>query len=91
MSDSIYLMTKMTFKSNFWLEIIKGLSSCTQCSDGRHYITLPPVVYHFFSIILYHEFDGRIEKSVTNGDPEDGFFFPALTRIMDYFSCSPVF
>ena len=25
------------------------------------------------------------------GDPRDGFFYPTLTRIMDFFSCSPLF
>ena len=28
---------------------------------------------------------------MTNGDLRDGFFYLSLTRIMDYFSCSPLF
>ena len=57
------------------------------------------------SIRIYHECEGRIEKSVpriavwhheacrvmTNGIPRDGFFYPTLTRIMDSFSYSPLF
>ena len=57
------------------------------------------------NIRIYHECEGRIEKSVpkiavwhneacrvmTNGDPRDGLFYPSLTRIMDYFSCSSLF
>ena len=27
---------------------------------------------------------------MTNGDPEDGYFYPTLTRIMDSFSFSPL-
>ena len=56
-------------------------------------------------IRILHECEGRIEKSVpriifwhhkacrvmTNGDLRDDFFYPTLTRIMDYFSCSPFF
>ena len=56
------------------------------------------------NIRIYHECEGRIEKYVpritvwhheacrlmTNCDPRDRFFNPTLTRIMDYFSCSPV-
>ena len=56
-------------------------------------------------IRIYHECEGRIEKSVprnsvwhhdafgvmTNGDPEEWIFYPTLTRIMDSFSCSPLF
>ena len=55
-------------------------------------------------IRIYHECEGRIEKSVskitawhheacrvmTNGDPEGRFFFPTLTRIMNSFPCSPL-
>ena len=55
-------------------------------------------------IRIYHECEGRIEKSVptitlwhhkacrvlTNGDPEGWIFYPTLTRIMDSFSCSPL-
>ena len=53
-----------------------------------------------YNIRIYHECEGRIEKSVpritvwhhvmTNGDPEDRFFYPTLTQIMDSFSCSPL-
>ena len=56
-------------------------------------------------IRIYHECEVGIEKSVpritdwhheacrvmTNGDPRDGFFYPTITRIMDSFSCSPLF
>ena len=61
----------------------------------------------FLKIIrIYHECEGRIEKSVqkiavwhheacpvmTNSDPEGRIFlYPTLTRIMDSFSCSPLF
>ena len=58
-----------------------------------------------WAIRIYHECEGRIEKSVpriavwlhkacrvmTNGDPGDGFFCTILTRIMDSFSYSPLF
>ena len=54
------------------------------------------------NIRIYHECEGRIEKSVpriavwhreacrvmTNGDPKGRIF---LTRIKDSFSCSPLF
>ena len=65
-----------------------------------------PVIWSFWKIrIIYHECKGRIEKSLprivawhheacqvmTNGDPRDGLFYPALTQIMDSFSCSPQF
>ena len=57
------------------------------------------------NIRIYHECEGRIEKSVlritvlhhgacrvmTNGDPEGRIFYPTLTLKMDYFSCSPLF
>ena len=58
------------------------------------------------NIRINHECEGRIENSVpriavwhheacrvmTNGDPEGQFFFiPTLTRIMESFSCSPMF
>ena len=58
------------------------------------------------NIRIYHECEGRIEQSVpriavwhheacrvmTNDDPEGRiFFYPTLTRIMDSFSCSPLF
>ena len=64
------------------------------------------LIFKQCSIIrICHECAGRIEKSVprtavwhheacrvmTNGDPEDGFFYPTLTQIMDFFSCSPLF
>ena len=56
-------------------------------------------------IRIYHECEGRIEKSVprikawhhkacrvmTTGDPEGWIFYPTLTRIMDSFSCSSLF
>ena len=57
-------------------------------------------------IRIYHECEGRIEKSVprivvwhheacrmmTNGDPEGRiFFYPTLTRIMELIFCSPLF
>ena len=56
------------------------------------------------SIRIHNECEGRIEKSVpritiwhheacrvmTNGD-HHGFFYPTPTRIMDSFSCSPLF
>ena len=56
-------------------------------------------------IRFYYKCEGRIEKFVlriavwhheacgvmTNGDPEFRFFYPILTRIMDSFSCSPLF
>ena len=56
-------------------------------------------------IRIYHECEGRIEKSVlriavwhhegcrvmTSSDPQDGFFYPTLTRIMESFSCSSLF
>ena len=54
------------------------------------------------NIRIYHECEGRIEKSVprfavlhqeasqvmTNGDPEGRIFYPTLTRPMFVFSCS---
>ena len=57
------------------------------------------------NIRIYHECEGRIEKSVTRNAvwhheacqvmtkviPRDGFFYLTLTRIMDSFSCSPLF
>ena len=57
------------------------------------------------NISIYHECEGRIEKSVpritiwhheacqvmTNGDPEGQIFYLTLTRIMDSFSCPPLF
>ena len=57
---------------------------------------------HPHNIKIYHECEGRIEKSVpriavwhheacrviTNGDTKGRIF---LTRIKDYFSCSPLF
>ena len=56
-------------------------------------------------IRIHHECEGRIEKSVTriavwhheacrvmtNGDREGRIFYPILTRIMNSFSCSPLF
>ena len=56
------------------------------------------------TISIHHECECGIEKSVpriavwhneacrvmTTGDLRVGFFYPTLTRIMDYFSCSPV-
>ena len=56
------------------------------------------------SIRIYHECEGRKEKSVpriavwhheacrvmTKDDHEGRFFYPALTRIMDSFSRSPL-
>ena len=56
-------------------------------------------------IKIYHECEGRIEKYVpriavwhheacrgmTTVIPRDRFFYPTLTRIMDSFSCSPLF
>ena len=43
----------------------------------------------FFNLFLriYHECEGRIEKSV----PKITIWHPILTRLMDYFSCSPPF
>ena len=39
--------------------------------------------------------EGRIFPSyprvMPNRDPQDGFFYPTLTQIMDSFSCSPLF
>ena len=57
------------------------------------------------NIRIYHKCEDRIVKSVpriavwhheacrvmTNGDPGGGFLYPTLTRIMDSFSCSPLF
>ena len=62
--------------------------------------------WNIFRIIrIYHECEGRIEKSVPriavwhhkacrvmiNGDPEGRTFLSYLTPIMDSFSCSPLF
>ena len=63
------------------------------------------VVILWRNIRISHEYEGRIEKSVLrftvwqhkacgvmkNGDLRDRFFYPTLTRIMDYLSCSPFF
>ena len=63
------------------------------------------VLFTLGTIRIYHECEGRIEKSVsrialwhheacrvmTNGDPEGRFFYPILTRILHSFSCSPLF
>ena len=57
------------------------------------------------TIRIYHECEGRIEKSVrritiwhheacrvmTKGDPEGRIFYPTLTRIMDSISRLPLF
>ena len=57
------------------------------------------------NIRIYHECEGMIEKSVrriavwhheacrvmTNGDPEGRIFLSYPTRIMDSFSCLPLF
>ena len=56
------------------------------------------------TIRIYHECEGGIEKSdpritnwhhkacrvMTNSDREGQLFYPILTQIMDYFSCSPL-
>ena len=62
------------------------------------------IVHVFLSleiIRIYHECEGRLEKSIPRTAvwhheasrviPRDRFFYPTLTRIMDYFSCSSVF
>ena len=54
----------------------------------------------WYFIGIYHECEGRIEKFVpriigwhhkacqvmTSSDPEDGFYYPTLTQIMDSLS-----
>ena len=70
-----------------------------------------PIVVHCRYVVplcyyrIYHECEGRIEKSVqriavwhhkacrvmTTVIRRDGFFYPTLTLIMDPFSCSPLF
>ena len=61
--------------------------------------------FTFISLKREYECEGRVENSVlriavwhheacrlmTNGDPEGQIFYPTLTQIMDYFSCSPLF
>ena len=56
-------------------------------------------------IRIYHKSEERIEitapriaiwhheacRVMTNGDPEGRIFYPTLTRIMDSFSCLPLF
>ena len=36
-------------------------------------------------------FDNSASLVEPNGEPRDRFFYPTLTRIMDSFSCSPLF
>ena len=58
------------------------------------------------TIRIYHECEGRIEKNPSRGSPfgitrlaewwqtvipRDGFFYPTLTRITVFFSCSQLF
>ena len=57
------------------------------------------------NIRIYHECEGRMEKSIpritvwhheaclvmTNGDPEGRIFYPTLARTMDSFFWSPLF
>ena len=81
----------MTDFVNFIFHIMK-------ISNFRHKLAFKQVV-RFKSPSVYHEFEGRIEKSVsriavwhheacramTNGDPEGWIFYPTFTRIMDFF------
>ena len=79
-----------------------------QCVYAAYGICVKPLFQQAFmgqNIRIYHECEGRIEKSVwriavwhheacrvmTSGDPEGQIFYPTLTRIMDSFSCSPLF
>ena len=46
----------------------------------------------FNSIRIHHECDGGVVKSTRLVEwwQRDGIFYPILTRMMDYFSCSPL-
>ena len=81
--------------------MISGSSLQVHCQD-RQILRLKILAE---IIRIYHECEGRIEKSVpriavwhhkacrvmTKGDHEGRIFYPTLTRIMVSFSCSPLF
>ena len=57
--DYNYLMTfKTNWKTQFWRENVKVVSSFKQRFNGRHYVTFeickPLVVYRFCCMALYH-------------------------------------
>ena len=80
-----------------------GAADCDDESDEQGWWVL--CICMLYNIRIYHECEGRIEKSVpritvwhheacrvnTNGDPRAGFFHPSLACIMDSFSCSSLF
>ena len=57
MLDSIYHMTN-TLKSHFWRKNVIILSFCTQCSYGRHNVSLKSINHlwfnRFYYIALFH-------------------------------------
>ena len=54
MLDSIYQHIKMNYKSHFWWENVKILSSFTQQYNGCHNVTLRNLETSSGSLILLH-------------------------------------